>query len=343
MKKTSPLTLKKVAEIIGVSNATVSNAFNRPDQLSQKKREEILAACAELGYHGPNQAARSLRKGSFGIVAIILPDSLQYMVSDPVASQFMQGVATALESSDVNVLLFAGHSKSIASVVDFVDGFICYGAPRNPALVTQLAHTNKRVVTVDFNIEGCASVNIDNQKAAYDIACQAFQSQDDRVAVLGLRLIPIEQVCRVYDNQLLDSQSSISHRRLEGYKQALAEQGIVLEGDRIWNVPESNIELAGIAAREALTSEPRPTTILCMSDLIALAVMREATAMGLNIPQDVKVVGFDGIDETTRSNPTLTTVQQNSVLKGQTAAKLFLSRSQDDKMLECVIQRGGSC
>ena len=103
MKKSSTLTLKKVAEILGVSNATVSNAFNRPDQLSKKKREEILAACSELGYLGPNQAARSLRKGSFGIVAIILPDSLEYMVSDPVASQFMQGVASVLETGNANV------------------------------------------------------------------------------------------------------------------------------------------------------------------------------------------------------------------------------------------------
>ena len=332
-----------MAEILGVSNATVSNAFNRPDQLSKKKREEILAACSELGYLGPNQAARSLRKGSFGIVAIILPDSLEYMVSDPVASQFMQGVASVLETGNANVLLFAGHSKSISTVVDFVDGFICYGAPRNPDLISQLAQTTKKVVTVDFNIEGRACVNIDNKQAAYEITQRAVSANDSNVAVLGLRLIPSDQVCRVYDNKLLDTQSSISHRRLDGYMQALSDKGVALTGDRIWNVPESNIELAAIAARETLTIEPRPSVILCMSDLIALATLREASAMGLNVPQDVKVVGFDGIDESTRSTPKLTTIQQNSVLKGRTAAQLFLNDKSSDDLLPYTIQDGDSC
>jgi len=144
MTKRPALTLKKVAEIIGVSNATVSNAFNRPDQLSKKKREEILKSCIELGYHSPNQAARSLRKGTSDIVALILPDSLNYMVSDPVASQFMQGVTDILEQNNINILLFSGRSPSINKIVDFVDGFICYGAPRNSELVAQLEKPPKK-------------------------------------------------------------------------------------------------------------------------------------------------------------------------------------------------------
>lgn len=343
MKKTPGLTLKKVAELLGVSNATVSNAFNRPDQLSKKRREEILSACAELGYSGPNQAARSLRKGSSGIVALILPDSLEYMVSDPVASQFMKGVTSVLENNQINVLLFSGHSPSINTIVDFVDGFICYGAPRNTDLVQQLRKTSKKVVTVDFNIDDRASVNIDNHQAACDIANQVVTSADDRVAVLGLRLIPSEQICRVYDSELLDTQSSISHRRLDGYLQALEQKGIALAGDRIWNVPESNIKLAAIAAKEALSIEPRPNVLLCMSDLIALSAIREATAAGLNVPGDVRIVGFDGIDESTRSTPRLTTIHQYSVLKGRTAAELFISGSSRDELLDYTVQAGESC
>jgi len=343
MTKRPALTLKKVAEIIGVSNATVSNAFNRPDQLSKKKREEILKACIELGYHGPNQAARSLRKGTSDIVALILPDSLNYMVSDPVASQFMQGVTDILEKNNINILLFSGRSPSINKIVDFVDGFICYGAPRNSELVAQLEKTTKKVVTIDFNIANRASINIDNEQAAAEITNHITQSDDNIFAVLGLRLIPSEQVCRVYDNELLDSQSSISHRRLDGYTKALTEQGIELTNELIWNVPESNIKLAAIAAREALTTEPRPNVLLCMSDMIALSTLREAQALGLRVPEDVKIVGFDGIDESQRSTPTLTTVHQNSVLKGQRAAQLFLDGSIVDEVLAYTVQQGNSC
>ena len=65
-------TLKSIAKELGVSNATVSNAFNRPDQLSEKRRTDILAACNELGYFGPNKAAQSLRRGKFDTVALVL-------------------------------------------------------------------------------------------------------------------------------------------------------------------------------------------------------------------------------------------------------------------------------
>ena len=343
MKKNTGLTLKKVADILGVSNATVSNAFNRPDQLSEKRRKEILAACTELGYSGPNQAARLLRKGSSNIVALILPDSLEYMVSDPVANQFMRGVTSVLEKNSLNLLLYSGQSQSIQSVVDFVDGFICYGAPRNSQLIPQLKESGKKIVTVDFDIEDMASVNIDNEQAAYQITKRAIQSKEDNVAVLGLRLVDSEQICRVYDKKLLDSNSSISHRRLDGYIKALTEQNIFLSGERIWNIPESNIKLASLAAKEALSCQPLPNVLLCMSDLIALSAIHEATAMGLKIPEDIRIVGFDGIEESLRSTPKLTTIHQYSDLKGAAAAKLFIDNEAHNKLLNYEIQIGGSC
>ena len=107
----SKLTLKSVAKTLGVSTATISNAFNRPDQLSVALRQKILQACHELGYFGPNKAAQSLRKGSSGIVAVILSDSLEYMVSDPVASQFLQGVSRELERHRDRLHLRRRHAR----------------------------------------------------------------------------------------------------------------------------------------------------------------------------------------------------------------------------------------
>ena len=103
MTKPKSWTLKSIAQELGVSNATVSNAFNRPDQLSKARREEILAACKKLGYFGPNKAAQSLRRGTFNIVALVLPDSVEYMVSDPVASSFMRGVSAVLEKNGITL------------------------------------------------------------------------------------------------------------------------------------------------------------------------------------------------------------------------------------------------
>lgn len=343
MKNKKVWTLKSIANEIGVSNATVSNAFNRPDQLSKKRREEILASCQKLGYSGPNKAAQSLRSGKFNIVALVLPDSVEYMITDPVASDFVKGVSSVLEKNKVSLLLFSGISDNINSVADFVDGFICYGSPRNSELIEQLRTTAKKVVTADFDIDRKASVGIENEKAAYEIAKLGIHSKDDDIAILGLRLLDSSLTCRVYDLPNSDSQSSISHQRLNGYNKAIKELNVNLRADRVWNIPENKHHFALIAAREALTSIPRPNVLLCMSDLIALAAIKEINAMGLQIPEDIRVVGFDGIDEALRSTPSITTVHQNNVKKGVKAAELFIERATDSVMIPYHIEHGGSC
>ncbi|MCL1124033.1 LacI family DNA-binding transcriptional regulator [Shewanella surugensis] len=336
-------TLKSIAEKLGVSNATVSNAFNRPDQLSEKRRKDILAACAELGYSGPNKAAQSLRKGKFDTVALVLSDSVEYMVSDPVASHFMKGVASVLAREKINLLLFSGSAEHVNSVVDFVDGFICYGRPRNPLLVEQLKQVRKKVVTVDFDIQRNASVGIDNQSAAHEIAQLAIQSSDDDVAIMGLRLLDHNAICYVEDLDSVVTEASVAHQRLKGYLSALSFKDVTLKKQRVWNIPESRSECASIAAKQALNATPRANVFLCMSDIIALTLMNEATKMGLKIPSDIRVVGFDGIDEGVRCNPPLATVHQFSEQKGIKAAQMFVDGANHEETLPYGIREGGSC
>tara|TARA_Y100001934_G_scaffold220146_1_gene262043 strand:+ start:1298 stop:2320 length:1023 start_codon:yes stop_codon:yes gene_type:complete len=336
MKK---LTLKDVAKELGVSTATISNAFNRPDQLSAAKRTEILEACKKIGYTGPNRAAQILRKGQSNIVALVLADSLDYMVTDPVASTFIQGVSRVLRENQKHLLLYAGDSESIADVVDFVDGFICYGAPRNAALSEQLNQQSKPVVTVDFNLEGRPAINIDNEKASYEIA-KAVLKPGDHVAILGLRLIDSPSTCRIYDNPLLNVESSITHRRLDGYSKALKEAGITVDSDWIWSLPENNVVYAVQAAKEVLYSQPRPNVILCMSDIIALELLQCALSMGIDVPGELKITGFDGIEEASRTRPYLSTVCQSSVEKGMQAANLLLSGENQSMSLSYELKLG---
>ena len=335
-------TLKTIAQKLGVSTATISNAFSRPDQLSATLREKILAACAEVGYMGPNKAAQSLRKGSSGIIAVVLSDSLEYMVSDPVASQFLKGVATELERHKLNLLLFSGSAASLDSIADFVDGFICYGAPRNLALIDELKRARKRVLTVDFDLPGRPSVNIDNEQAAFEIASQVVTASST-VAVLGLRLIDSQLSGPVGDSPMWDNESSIAHRRLDGYFRAAAHAGVQISNQQIWHIPVSSQLVAEDAVKQALAQYPRPTVLLCMSDLIALSAMRVALAQGLRIPQDIKIVGFDGIEEGLRYNPSLTSVWQFSDAKGRAAVQAFLAHSEEKQWLAYEIRQGDSC
>lgn len=339
MVKKSKLTLKDVALRLGVSTATISNAFNRPDQLSERKRSEILTACQEIGYDGPNKAAQILRKGQSNIIALVTADSIDYTVSDPVASAFIQGVTRVLKQHKKHMLLYSGDSQSIRDVVDFVDGFICYGAPRNPAIAEEIARQSKPAVAVDFDMASHGTIHIDNESASYEIAKLAVKP-GDHVAILGLRLIDSTQTCRIYDTPLLDTQHSISHRRLDGYMRALHEAGIELSNDWIWHLPESHGAYARQAAKEVLGSHSRPNVILCMSDIIALELLQEAMAMGIKVPQQLKITGFDGIDEAARTRPYLTTICQSNVEKGIAAANMLLSNQQQDCVLPYEIKMG---
>lgn len=319
------LNLKQVAHILGVSTATVSNAFNRPDQLSQKLREKILKETAELGYFGPNLAARSLRKGQSDVIAVILADTLSYSFSDPVASQFLRGVSDILVDHKKQLLMLSSKLTSTeqSSAESLPDGFIFYGAPQGDCF-ERIARTGKPVIAVDFETESVPSINIDNLSAAKNAASHAIRNNNSQVAVLGLRMIESERVCRLTEQDINAESKDIAHRRLQGYLEAVSDRGCSMEANMVWHTPINTGEMAEIAAREALTTTPRPNVLLCMSDVIALAALRVAKTLNISVPDELNVVGFDDIPEAARTQPALTTVCQQSIEKGRLAASMLL-------------------
>ncbi len=318
--------LKTVAAALQVSVATVSNAFNRPDQLSADLRQRILQQCAELGYSGPNAAARSLRTGKSGIVAILLSDTLEYSVSDPVANQLIKGVAEVLQQQGRDLLLLSGtHNSNSSSAEAVPDGFIFYGAPNNPEQLQRIIRQQKPMMTVDCNIPGLPSVNIDNFSTARQSALHAFSRMPGKVAVLGLRLIDSDRVCRIQPHELYASEQAISRRRLEGYLAAAETAGRDIPAQAVWHIPVNQHDQALMAAREALQQAQRPSVLLCMSDRIALAALMVARELSIAVPEQLVVVGFDGIEEGERCFPALTTIQQHSAEKGRVAARRLLA------------------
>ncbi|WP_100656928.1 LacI family DNA-binding transcriptional regulator [Alteromonas flava] len=319
------MNLKQVANALGVSTATISNAFNRPDQLSAKLRERILTESAKLGYHGPNLAARTLRRGESDVIGVMLSDSLSYSLSDPVASQLLQGIADVLVEKNKHMLLLSSHvdNSEQRGAESLPDGFILYGTI-NDETYERILRTGKPLVVVDFDGGTSASVNIDNQQGAYQIANLAIGTNDE-VAILGLRLIDSNRVCRLTQDDIEIEYKEISRDRLAGFFKAAKEVGQNIPADAIWNIPLNTPSNAEIAAREALTRTPRPSVLLCMSDVIALSAIRVAKGLGLRVPEDVSITGFDGIPEAERSTPALSTVCQQSIEKGKLAATMLLS------------------
>lgn len=321
------MTLKSVARELNVSTATISNAFNRPDQLSASLRDHILLECKRLGYHGPNAAARSLRTGATGIVGVMLAERLSYNFRDSCATEFLQGVSEVLDDARANLLLMPGrdefyHEQSMESIPD---RYIVYGPPRDLSVLNRLVRQHKPVVTVDFSLENHLSLNVDNYGGAKQAADHVFSQTKGDVVVIGLRLTKSDDVGRIDSSELFDAKMSISRQRLEAYRDSALAHNYTIGDDRVWNTHESTWADGVKAAREALAMNPRPTAMLCMSDQLALAALSVARDMGLSVPEDVRIVGFDDIPEARQMHPTITTVYQPSIEKGRLAAMMVLN------------------
>src|SRR5215468_6864206 len=145
--------LRDVAERAGVSVGSASQAFGRPDLVSDAVRKRVLAAAEALGYTGPDPAARRLRTGRAGAIGVIFAERLAYQFTDPAAPAFLRGVARALQSSPTGLLLVpdSRHRSETARTVTqaAVDGFLVYSVPQNDPRVEAALARRLPVVTVD--------------------------------------------------------------------------------------------------------------------------------------------------------------------------------------------------
>ena len=160
------MTLATVAEALGVSTMTVSNAYNRPEKLSAELRERILAKADELGYAGPNALARSLRRGRTGVLGVVLGEALEYAFEDPATVEFFRGLASA--GIALQLVPATGSEGDAALVLDAaVDAFVLYAVPDGHPLVEAVLRRRLPVVVQSGpRLEGHPLVAIDERAAA---------------------------------------------------------------------------------------------------------------------------------------------------------------------------------
>lgn len=317
-------TLKDVAAKLGVSTATVSNAFNRPDQLSVALRDKILKQCHELGYTGPSLTARSLRTGKTGVIGVLLADNLSYNFSDPVATRFLAGISSTLDAQHVNMLLLPSSAENYQNtqVETIPDSFIVYGKPVDASVVERIQRQGKPLIAVDFKLDGAPSINVNNREASYEIAKHALQNIEGKVLILGLKLEPSTAITLLHHDRLYSSEESISRCRFEGYKDAMEEAGIEISSQDVWQIHQLEPEALKTVLRGALTAPDKVGAMLCMSDKIALAALEVTRELGIKVPEELRVVGFDNIPDAATHE--LTTVNQPLTEKGRIAAQMAL-------------------
>ena len=307
------VTLKTVAERVGVSPMTVSNAFSRPDQLSAALREKILATAAELGYAGPDPAARTLARGATGTVGILFHGTPRYAFSDEFAARFLAEIAEALGHGGLALTLLpnAGAAEVLPVRDVAMDGAIIYSCSTAESSFGWLRKRRLPLVLVDEpdggELDAYSSVNVDDRAGARAAAAHLVALGHRRIAVFTVG--PADPP---------PGDWFVPQQRMRGWRDVLEPAGIapaVLHLDR-----EVEGERVG-AARELLTGPGRPTAVLCFSDSLAADVLRAAAELGLRVPAELSVVGFDDSSLAQRLAPPLTTVAQDVVAKGTLAAE----------------------
>lgn len=322
--KQKKATLKSVASILNVSTATISNAFNRPDQLSTTLRDKILSECERLGYSGPSVTARSLRTGKTGVIGVLLADSLAYNFSDPVASEFLAGLSQSFDEHNVNMLLLPSKSGNYQNtqVESIPDSFIVYGKPADTKVLDLIQRQQKPMVLVDFRMNQLPSINVNNYQASYEIAKHAIHSTQDHLLIFALKLSPNHSITLGDIDELYNCDEAVARCRYDGYMKAINESGISFEHNHVLQLQDVEPSILKHLIRGALTSAQSVDVLLCMSDRIAIAALEVAGELGISVPSDLRIVGFDGIPQAETLG--ITTVHQPIEHKGRLAAQMVL-------------------
>jgi Bacterial regulatory proteins, lacI family len=187
------VTLKSLAKQLGVSAMTVSNAFNRPEELSDSLRQRILACAAEAGYHGPLPSGRMLRTGLAGAIALSNPDPIPHLFEDSNASAFMAGISEVCEKHQYGLTILPpvrDISRETAIDKVAVDGFILYAIPDHSSITERILGRQLPTVTVDMSkLPEVAAVGIDDRDAARKIAGYVLEFGHRQIAILSLEMV----------------------------------------------------------------------------------------------------------------------------------------------------------
>jgi DNA-binding LacI/PurR family transcriptional regulator len=314
------VTLQTIADRVGVSRMTVSNAFSRPDQLSPELRQRILHAAEDLGYVGPDPTARSLARGTTGAVGIVLTESSQVAFTDPVAISFLGAIAGELAPTGLALTLLSSSSSSdLVPARDVaMDGALVYMCDPSSPAVDFLLRRKLPIVFVDQQpVDGITSVNIDDRAGARAAAQHLVDLGHRRIGLVtsGVRG-PVGLIDDPAELTAVDGYPS-AQRNL-GWFDVLDRSGI---RPTMVRTRDSDGDEVRSQSRLLLDRDDRPTGVLCFSDAVAAGVMQTATELGFSVPRDLSVVGFDDSSLAVRLRPALTTVRQDVVEKGRIAAE----------------------
>ncbi|WP_368497869.1 LacI family DNA-binding transcriptional regulator [Herbiconiux sp. A18JL235] len=341
------VTLSLVAEHAGVSVSTASLAFSGAGPVSDATRERVLAAARELGYSGPDPRARSLRQGRSGVVGIVFDESLLNAFRDPVNVSTLDGIATGL-GSDSNGLLLMTESGAVEGGIReaAVDAAVIMGcSPVFGSVIPALQARGVPVVTIEGGAQsyaaGVTDIGLDNADAAETLARHLAELGHRKVAVITLGTDEHRETGPLTPERRQAMTTAVAADRLEGVLRVFPDAPA-------WSAGHNLVEEGALAARALLEvpERERPTAVLAQSDLLAVGVLQAARDLGLEVPRDLSVTGFDGVRIDGLGDRDLTTMRQPVAEKGKAAGtavvELLAGRPAASGVFVCTFHRGAT-
>ena len=311
-----------MAQAAGVSTSTASLAFSGKGPVAADTVERVRAAAVELGYVGPDPLASSLRHGRSGVVGVIVEGRLLHAFRDPFAVSVLDGLSQVLDEIPAGMLLIAQHAGAperavpqlSATALDAVVFSLC-GPDDNPAVEHLAARGIPMLGDGSPADPRVVQLALDNRGASATVTQHVRHLGHERVAHLMMPLRPDGETGLVGEEALADATFADSRDRALGFLDVYDLAGA---DGRLAVTSLPDVEQGAIAAR-LLLDRPhgtRPTAVVAQSDLLAMGVVRAAGELGLKVPEDLSVTGFDGVELPWFAG-TLTTMDQHGEKKGQ--------------------------
>ncbi len=299
-------TIEDVAARAGVSISTVSRVVNARYGVASATVTRVQAAIEELGYE-TSLIARSLRRGRTNVIGVLVADI------EPFSAEVLKGIAAALRKTEYELIVYSGghhHDDGWEQLyLSRLAGTLTDGAILLTPTVVDVT-TSQPVIAVDPHLDGSRLpiVDTENLEGAITATRYLVELGHRRIGFIGGRP---------------DLESA--RRREQGYRTALEDAGIAVDSSLITSGDFTAAAAEG-PAHQLLSRPDRPTAIFAANDLTAIQTMRIAADLGIEVPRDVSIIGFDNIPESALTDPPLTTIDQSLHAVGEAAVRALIER-----------------
>ena len=317
------MNLKTIAEAAGVSTATVSNVINgNYHKVSQKTIQKIQKIIEENGYQ-PSATARSLTTKESRIIGVIIPhvgENESFSLS-PYNMQLLGFLENYVRRQGYYLMMRSTYEcKDIIPLFSSwnVDGIILFGAYEDEAKdIKNLLDVPTVYIDTYADQVGIANVGIDDYKGGYLAARYLLGKGHRRIALVGPDM----------------NSQGVIHQRYQGFCDACAEENIEITKEHIFRAHTTTYQSGVVCGQKIAISEAKFTAVASMSDIVAFGVMDGLRLCGLEIPNDMSVIGFDDLPECSYTNPKLTTISQKIEQKAFLVGEYLFQMIRNKKMI----------